>query len=71
MFVDTGLMRKNEVEIIKKLFTKHYNISLDVIDASKIFFKKLMHITDPEKKRKIIGKQFIKIFEQYSKKKRI
>ena len=39
VFVDTGLMRKNEVESIKKLFIKNYNISLDVIDASKIFLK--------------------------------
>ena len=69
VFVDTGLMRKNEVEFIKKLFTKNYNISLDVIDASKIFLKKLKGVSDPEKKRKIIGKQFIKVFENYSKKK--
>ena len=69
VFVDTGLMRKNEVEIIKKLFIKNYNISLDVIDASKIFLKKLKGVTDPEKKRKIIGKQFIKVFENYSSKK--
>ena len=70
VFVNTGLMRKNEVEIIKKLFIKNYNISLDVVDASKIFLKKLKGITDPEKKRKIIGKQFIKVFERYSNKKK-
>ena len=69
VFVDTGLMRKNEVEIIKKLFIKNYNISLDVIDASQIFLKKLKGVTDPEKKRKIIGKQFIEVFENYSNKK--
>ena len=50
VFVDTGLMRKNEVEIIKSLFIKNYNISLDVVDASKIFLNKLKGITDPEKK---------------------
>ena len=71
VFVNTGLMRKNEVEIIKKLFIKNYNISLDVVDASKIFLNKLKGITDPEKKRKTIGKQFIKVFEKYSKKKKI
>ena len=70
VFVDTGLMRRNEVEIIKNLFKKNYNISLDVIDASKSFLKKLKDVTDPEKKRKIIGKQFIEVFEQYSKKKK-
>tara|TARA_B100000963_G_scaffold354226_1_gene370336 strand:+ start:43 stop:1593 length:1551 start_codon:yes stop_codon:yes gene_type:complete len=68
VFVDTGLMRKNEVDIIKNLFIKNYNISLDVIDASKNFLKKLKGISDPEKKRKIIGREFIKVFEQYSKK---
>ena len=70
VFVDTGLMRKNEVDIIKNLFIKNYNISLDVVDASKIFLDKLKGITDPEKKRKIIGKQFIKVFERYSNKKK-
>ncbi|MDC2965868.1 glutamine-hydrolyzing GMP synthase [Alphaproteobacteria bacterium] len=70
VFVNTGLMRKNEVEIIKKLFIKNYNISLDVVDASKIFLNKLKGITDPEKKRKTIGKQFIKVFEKYSNKKK-
>ncbi|MFL2679029.1 MAG: glutamine-hydrolyzing GMP synthase [Alphaproteobacteria bacterium] len=68
VFVDTGLMRKNEVDNIKKLFKKNFNIPLDIINSSKIFFKKLQGITNPEKKRKIIGKQFIKVFESYSKK---
>ena len=53
VFVDTGLMRKNEVEIIKNLFIKNYNISLDIVDASEIFLKKLKGITDPEKKEKL------------------
>ena len=70
VFVNTGLMRKNEVEIIKKLFIKNYNISLDVVDASKIFLNKLKGITEPEKKRKTIVKQFIKVFEKYSNKKK-
>ncbi len=68
VFVDTGLMRKNEVDNIKKLFKKNFNIPLDIINSSKIFFKKLQGVTNPEKKRKIIGKQFIKVFENYSKK---
>ena len=67
VFVDTGLMRMNEVENIKKLFTQNFNIQLDVVDATKIFFSKLKGIKDPEKKRKTIGRQFIKIFEKYSK----
>jgi len=66
VFVDTGLMRKNEINNIRELFTKNFNIPLQVIDASKIFFKKLKGVKDPEKKRKIIGQQFIKIFEKFA-----
>lgn len=68
ILVDTGLMRKNEPEIVKKLFTRNYKINLEVIDASRIFLNKLNKTQDPEKKRKIIGKTFIKIFEDSSKK---
>ena len=66
ILVDTGLMRKNEVKTIKELFTKVYEINLKVINAKKTFLKKLKGMTDPEKKRKIIGKLFIRIFEKYS-----
>tara|TARA_X000001036_G_scaffold288111_1_gene267668 strand:+ start:56 stop:1006 length:951 start_codon:yes stop_codon:yes gene_type:complete len=68
VFVDTGLMRKNEVDNIKKLFKENFNIPLDIINSSKTFFKKLRGVTNPEKKRKVIGKQFIKVFEDYSNK---
>ncbi len=68
VFVDTGLMRNNEVYEIKKLFNKYFNIQLEIIDASKQFFKNLKGIKDPEKKRKIIGKIFIQVFEKFSKK---
>ena len=68
VFVDTGFMRKNEPEIIKKLFTENYKINLEVIKASKLFLGKLNKVKNPEKKRKIIGKTFIKIFENSSKK---
>ncbi len=67
VFVDTGLMRKNESQIIKNLFVKNYNIRLDVIDSSEEFFLKLRGVKDPEQKRKIIGKLFIKNFEKYTK----
>ncbi len=70
VFVDTGLMRKNEVRDIKKLFMKNFKINLDIINASKFFFNKLKGVVDPEKKRKIIGRQFIKTFEDYSKNKK-
>jgi GMP synthase (glutamine-hydrolysing) len=66
ILVDTGLMRKNEVKIIKNLFTNVYDINLQIVNAKKIFLSKLKGITNPEKKRKIIGKLFIKIFEKNS-----
>tara|TARA_Y200000002_G_scaffold380608_1_gene392524 strand:- start:1121 stop:1906 length:786 start_codon:yes stop_codon:yes gene_type:complete len=60
-------MRKNESQQIKDLFSKNYNINLEVINASKLFFSELKNISDPEKKRKIIGKLFIRLFERSSK----
>jgi len=68
VLIDTGLMRENEVDEIKKLFSQVFDISLKVINAEKIFFNKLRGIHDPEKKRKVIGKLFIKLFEEYSRK---
>ena len=66
--VDTGLMRKNEFKYTYKIFKKKYNLNVKLINASKLFFKKLKNISNPEKKRKIIGNLFIKIFEKESKK---
>merc|ERR1712127_1017997 len=66
--VDTGLMRKNEFKHSYKLFKKKYKLNVKLIDASNIYFKKLKNVTDPEKKRKVIGNLFIKIFERYAKK---
>ena len=68
LYVDTGLMRMNETDSIKKLFGENFNIKLEIVNGEKIFLKKLSGVIDPEKKRKIIGKQFIKVFEKYSKK---
>ena len=68
IFVDTGLMRKNEPQEIESLFKKNFNISFTRLNASTLFIKELKGISDPEKKRKIIGKLFIELFEQYSKK---
>jgi GMP synthase (glutamine-hydrolysing) len=64
--IDTGLMRKDESAYVVDTFNKVFNIDLDFIDASEIFLKKLENITDPEKKRKIIGNTFIEIFEKES-----
>ena len=66
--VDTGLMRKNESERIYKLFKDNFNISIDLVDASDDFLSELRNITDPELKRKIIGRKFIEVFEQEAKK---
>lgn len=68
MFIDQGFMRKNEARHIVELFTKYFKIDLIHIDASKRFFEKLKGVTDPEKKRKIIGENFIRTFEEESKK---
>ncbi len=68
IMVDTGLMRKNEFKNTYKIFKKKYNLNVKIINASKLFLKKLKNITNPEKKRKIIGNLFIKVFEKESKK---
>ena len=68
IMVDTGLMRKNEFKLSYKIFKKKYKLNVKLINASKLYFKKIKNINDPEKKRKIIGKLFIKIFEKEAKK---
>ena len=68
IMVDTGLMRKNEFKESYKIFKKDYKLNIKIIKAGHIFIKKLKNITNPEKKRKIIGKLFIKIFEKEAKK---
>ena len=68
IFVNTGLLRKNEETQVKKTFKKKFKINLVYIDAKKLFLSKLKNVIDPEKKRKIIGKLFIQLFEQHSKK---
>jgi GMP synthase (glutamine-hydrolysing) len=67
VFVDTGLLRHHEVGDVLKMFND-LNIKIHVIDAAEIFLSKLKNVTCPEKKRKIIGKLFIKIFQEYAKK---
>lgn len=68
VFVDTGFMRSNEGEQVVSLFREHYNIALVHRDASELFIGKLAGVTDPEKKRKIIGAAFIDVFEEEAKK---
>jgi GMP synthase (glutamine-hydrolysing) len=64
IMVDTGLMRKDEFKTSYKIFKNKYKLNVKIIDASKIYFKKLNNVSDPEKKRKIIGNLFIKLFEK-------
>ena len=66
--VNTGLMRKGESESIVRLFEKQLGENLIFVDASERFLKKLEGIADPEQKRKIIGAEFIRVFEEEAKK---
>ena len=68
IFVNTGLLRKNEEVQVVQTFKKRLKMNLIYVNAEKEFLKKLSNVTDPEKKRKIIGNLFIKIFERYAKK---
>ncbi|WP_336294527.1 glutamine-hydrolyzing GMP synthase [Bartonella sp. CB169] len=68
VFVDHGLMRKNEAEEVLTLFQDHYNIELIHVNAANLFLSALKGETDPEKKRKTIGRLFIEVFEEETKK---
>jgi len=68
IFINTGLLRKNEEREVLKTFKKHLKLKLIYVNASKLFLKKLNNVTNPESKRKIIGKLFIQLFEKYAKK---
>ncbi|EJF80849.1 GMP synthase [glutamine-hydrolyzing] [Bartonella sp. DB5-6] len=68
IFVDHGLMRKNEAEEILTLFRDHYNIELIHVNAANMFLNALEGEIDPEKKRKTIGRLFIEVFEEETKK---
>jgi GMP synthase (glutamine-hydrolysing) len=64
IFVDTGMMRTGEAEEVVSLFRGHYNIPLVHAEAADMFLARLAAVTDPEKKRKIIGAAFIEVFEK-------
>jgi GMP synthase (glutamine-hydrolysing) len=67
VFVDHGLMRQSEAQEVVGLFRDHYNIPLVHVDASEQFLTALAGVSDPETKRKIIGKHFIEVFEAQAK----
>jgi GMP synthase (glutamine-hydrolysing) len=63
IFVNNGLLRAREEEIVQRVFGENFHIKLKYVDASERFLSKLRGITDPEEKRKIIGNEFIRVFE--------
>ena len=64
VFVNNGLLRKNEADAVQKLFGAHFRMKLKYVNASPSFLRLLRGVSDPERKRKIIGKEFIKVFQQ-------
>lgn len=68
VLVDNGVLRLNEVTIVHKTLTEHLGINLTVIDASTRFLTDLKGVTEPEQKRKIIGRNFIEVFQETAKK---
>lgn len=63
IFVNNGLLRSQEAENVQRIFGEHFHINLKYVDASEQFLSKLKNVTDPEQKRKIIGAEFIQVFE--------
>jgi len=63
IFVDNGLLRLNEAEEVETMFADEFRIQMKIVDASRRFLNKLKGVTEPEEKRKIIGNEFIKVFE--------
>ncbi|MBN1914183.1 MAG: glutamine-hydrolyzing GMP synthase [Candidatus Omnitrophica bacterium] len=64
IFIDNGLLRKDEAQQIKKVFRDNFRLNLLCVDRSKRFLGRLKGITDPEAKRKIIGEEFVRVFEE-------
>lgn len=64
VFVNNGLMRKGESDLVQDVFQKNFQINLRYVDAEKLFLDELAGVSDPETKRKIIGKLFIDVFEK-------
>lgn len=68
IFVDNGLLRKNEAKQVKSMLQRNFHMNLICVDASDRFLKRLKGVVDPERKRKIIGNEFIHVFEEQAKK---
>jgi len=63
IFVNNGLLRAREEEVVQRVFGENFHVRLKYVDASERFLSKLRGLTDPEQKRKVIGNEFIKVFE--------
>jgi GMP synthase (glutamine-hydrolysing) len=68
IFVDHGLLRKNEGDEVEKVFTEQFDVNFVRVNAQERFYNKLAGVSDPETKRKIIGEEFIRVFEEEAKK---
>ena len=68
IFVDNGVLRKNEAKKVEQMLKKSFHMKIKYVDASERFLKKLKDVKDPERKRKIIGNEFIMVFEDEAKK---
>jgi GMP synthase (glutamine-hydrolysing) len=68
MFVDHGLLRKHEADLVMETFADHFHMNVVRVDAKERFLGRLEGVTDPERKRKIIGEEFIRVFEEEAKK---
>jgi len=64
VFVDNGLLRKNERAKVERVFRDHFQVDLRVVRASRRFLDKLRGVSDPERKRKIIGREFVEVFDE-------
>ena len=63
IFVNNGLLRAREADVVQEVFGRHFQLKLQYQNAAKLFLRRLKGITDPERKRKIIGKTFIEVFQ--------
>jgi GMP synthase (glutamine-hydrolysing) len=68
VFVDTGLLRQNEAQEVMRAFSRNLGVKVDSVDASGRFLEALAGIADPEEKRKIIGREFVEVFQREAKK---
>ena len=68
VFVDHGLLRKNEGDLVEQVFREHFDMKLIRVDAKERFLTRLAGVTEPERKRRIIGEEFIRVFEEEARK---